>query len=45
METAFAWGDEIPVGIIYRNNRESYESKLPILGLGTLVSRYESKPA
>jgi len=40
METAFVWGTEIPIGIIYRNDRTSYESKLPVLREASLVSRY-----
>ena len=39
LETAFVWGTEIPLGIIYRNDRESYESKLPLLKEGPLVGR------
>lgn len=45
METAFVWGEEIPVGIIYRNDRASYESQLPILKAGPLVGRYDTSVA
>lgn len=39
MATAMEWGDKIPVGIIYRNSRPSYESKLSVLNQGPLVGR------
>lgn len=38
-ETALKWGSEIPIGIIYRNDRAAYETKLPLLKDGPLVSR------
>ena len=44
METAFEWGETIPLGIIYRNDRPSYESRLPVLEAGPLVQRYEATP-
>ena len=34
-----AWDDEIPIGIIYRNNRPSFESQLPALAPGPLCRR------
>jgi 2-oxoglutarate ferredoxin oxidoreductase subunit beta len=40
LELAFKWGDEIPVGIIYRGRRKPFESQLAELRKGTLVSRY-----
>lgn len=39
LEQAFIWGEEIPIGVIYRNDRVSYESRLPVLKDGPLVSR------
>jgi 2-oxoglutarate ferredoxin oxidoreductase subunit beta len=39
-ETALKWGDEIPIGIIYRSDRPSFESQLLVLQKGTLVSQY-----
>jgi 2-oxoglutarate ferredoxin oxidoreductase subunit beta len=42
LELAFKWGDEIPIGIIYRSNRASFESKQPAYAKGTLVSQYKS---
>lgn len=37
MGTAQAWGDSIPVGVIYRNERPSFESRIPVLGRGPLT--------
>lgn len=37
---ALRWGDEIPIGIIYRSPRPSFESQLCVLQEGPLVSRY-----
>lgn len=28
---ALEWGDRIPTGIIFRNNKESYEEKIPVI--------------
>lgn len=28
---ALEWGDRIPTGIIFRNNRQSYEEKIPVI--------------
>ncbi len=39
-ETALKWGDEIPVGIIFRSERPSFESQLRVLQKGTLVGQY-----
>jgi len=41
LETALEWGDEIPIGIIYRSKRASFESQIGVLGKGTLVSQYK----
>ena len=40
MELALEWGDEIPIGIIYRSERPSFESRLGVLEKGTLVEQY-----
>ncbi len=37
LELAMTWGDNIPVGIIYRSGRPSFESRHPALQNGTLV--------
>ncbi len=34
---ALEWGDRIPIGIIYRNERRSFESRIPVLNKGTLI--------
>jgi len=39
LETALIWGDEIPIGLLYRADRPSYESRLPALRQGPLVGR------
>ena len=38
LELAFRWGDEIPIGVYYRSKRPGFESQLPVLKTGTLVS-------
>jgi 2-oxoglutarate ferredoxin oxidoreductase subunit beta len=40
LRLAFTWGDEIPIGVLYRNDRPSFESQQPVLGAGALVSQY-----
>lgn len=40
LDLAMTWGDEIPIGLIYRNDRPSFESQWPVLAEGTLVGRY-----
>ncbi len=37
LEVAFKWGEEIPIGIIYRSERGSFESLQPVLRKGALV--------
>jgi 2-oxoglutarate ferredoxin oxidoreductase subunit beta len=39
MKTAMQWGDQIPVGVIYRNSRTAYEDRFPVLIAGPLVGR------
>jgi 2-oxoglutarate ferredoxin oxidoreductase subunit beta len=39
MKTAEEWGDNIPVGILYWNNRPAFESHFPALKEGPLVGR------
>ncbi|MBP1748575.1 MAG: 2-oxoglutarate ferredoxin oxidoreductase subunit beta [Deltaproteobacteria bacterium] len=34
---ALEWGDRIPIGIIYRNDRASFESRVPVLSARPLV--------
>jgi len=40
LELAFRWEDEIPIGVIYRSRRESFESKLGVLARGSLVEQF-----
>ena len=40
LELAFQWGDTIPIGIVYRHERPTFESRLPVLKAGTLVQQY-----
>lgn len=39
MEMSFEWGDKIPVGIIYRNDRLPFEEHFSVLSQGPLVER------
>ncbi len=39
---ALRWGDEIPIGILYRNNRDSFEAGQPVLAEKSLVEQYAS---
>lgn len=36
---ALEWGDRIPIGVIYRNNRPAFEERLPMLAAGPLVQQ------
>jgi len=38
---AMTWGDEIPIGVLYRGARPSFEAGQPVLARGTLCGRYE----
>ena len=40
---ALEWGDRIPIGIIYRNNRPTFEERLPVIAEKPLV-RQEQFP-
>jgi 2-oxoglutarate ferredoxin oxidoreductase subunit beta len=37
MQRAMEWGDRIPLGIIYRNQRPTFESRHAVLKQGPLV--------
>jgi 2-oxoglutarate ferredoxin oxidoreductase subunit beta len=41
LELAWKWEEEIPIGVIYRSERASFESKLPALQNGTLLEQLE----
>jgi len=40
LETAFKWGAEIPIGIIYRSERRTFEEQQPALSAGPLATAY-----
>jgi 2-oxoglutarate ferredoxin oxidoreductase subunit beta len=44
LNLAFQWGDEIPIGVVYRSKRPSMESQLPVLQRGPLVTQYVPAP-
>jgi 2-oxoglutarate ferredoxin oxidoreductase subunit beta len=39
IEKSQIWGDEIPVGVIYKNDRPSFEESFPLLQEGPLAGR------
>jgi 2-oxoglutarate ferredoxin oxidoreductase subunit beta len=39
LKTASQWGDEIPVGVVYRNDRRPFEESFPALTRGSLVGQ------
>ncbi|MBN1766543.1 MAG: 2-oxoacid:ferredoxin oxidoreductase subunit beta [Sedimentisphaerales bacterium] len=40
LELAFQWGDEIPIGIIYRSKRPALEGQIPVLKQKSLCERF-----
>lgn len=44
LRLALTWGDEIPIGVLYRHDRPSFEAQQPVLSRGTLVSQYDVPP-
>ncbi|MFA6450121.1 MAG: 2-oxoacid:ferredoxin oxidoreductase subunit beta [bacterium] len=40
LRTSMKWGDEIPIGVIYRSDRKSFEEMTPALAAGPLAERY-----
>ena len=42
MELAMQWGDRIPIGIFYRSDRDSFESKMGISGQQPLEQQFAS---
>jgi 2-oxoglutarate ferredoxin oxidoreductase subunit beta len=36
------WGDEIPIGILYKSDRPSLESQLEVLKNGALVEQFQA---
>jgi len=45
MKTAHEWGERIPLGVIYRDARPSYEEHFPTLKQGPLVGREVNRDA
>ncbi|UCF05001.1 MAG: 2-oxoacid:ferredoxin oxidoreductase subunit beta [bacterium] len=39
MKTAMEWGERIPIGVIYTNDRPPFEDRFPVLAGGPLVGR------
>jgi len=39
LKLAARWGEEIPIGVIYINDRPAFEKRIPALGAGPLVGR------
>lgn len=39
MKAAVEWGDKIPIGVIYTNDRPAFEQRIPVLSKGPLVGR------
>ena len=39
MQTAVEWGDKIPLGVIYRNQRTSFEKRFSVLQRGPLIGQ------
>jgi len=39
LTTAVRWGDEIPLGVVFRGSRPAYEDRVPALEAGPLVGR------
>ena len=42
LQLALAWGDQIPIGIIYKHDRPTFESQFPTIQSVPLVSQYET---
>jgi len=39
MKAAQEWGDRIPIGTIYRNDRPTFEDHFPVLKDGSLLGK------
>jgi len=44
LELAFTWGERIPIGVLYKSGRPSFESRMPALAKGPLVEQYAQPP-
>ena len=38
-QKALEWGDRIPIGVIYRNNRPTFEERVPVIADEALVNQ------
>jgi len=45
LDLAFTWGDEIPIGMLYRATRPAFESFFEVLKAGPLVAQYDRYPS
>jgi 2-oxoglutarate ferredoxin oxidoreductase subunit beta len=45
MRTAVQWGEQIPIGVIYRNSRMSFADQVPALQAGPLVRQSPNREA
>jgi 2-oxoglutarate ferredoxin oxidoreductase subunit beta len=45
MRTAVQWGDQIPIGVIYRNSRMTFADQVPALQAGPLVRQSPNREA
>jgi 2-oxoglutarate ferredoxin oxidoreductase subunit beta len=43
LTAALTWGDEIPVGVLYRGSRPSFEAQMPALQDSTLLARFQAE--
>ena len=43
-KTASQWGDKIPIGVIYKNNRKTFEEHFPALSQGPLIRQDVDRP-
>jgi 2-oxoglutarate ferredoxin oxidoreductase subunit beta len=39
MEKALEWGERIPIGVLYRQEKPAFEDELPVLLRGPLVKQ------
>ena len=42
LELAFKWGDEIPIGVLYKSGRPSFESRLDVLRKGPMTAQFSA---
>jgi len=42
LKLAFTWGEQIPVGILYKSGREGFESRLKVLEKGPMTEQFKA---